>query len=265
MKNKEVYEFLNTLAPYDMQCEWDNSGLMAGSLENETDSIMLCLDCTNDVIEQAVANNCKLIVCHHPLIFHPAKCIESGTPLYNAIKNDITVISAHTNLDMAEGGVNDVLCEKLGIENIEKLFAEGVPIMRMGEMQFDSAKDLASFCSEKLAQSIGNDFPSFTESKYNCVKLYDSGKPVKKVAVCGGAGGEYIPEAFNAGCDTFVTGEAKHHEFLEAKRLGINLIVAGHFSTEVHVLRALCENLLKAFPKHAICIAYEECPYETVI
>lgn len=250
MKIKEVYDFLNTLAPYDMQCEWDNSGLMAGSLENETDSIMLCLDCTNDVIEQAVANNCKLIVCHHPLIFHPAKCIESDTPLYNAIKNDITVISAHTNLDMAEGGVNDVLCEKLGIENVEKLFAEGVPFMRMGDAEFESATEFASFVAKTLGE------PG------HC---HDAGKKVRKVAVCGGAGGEYIPEAYNAGCDTFVTGEAKHHEFLDAARLGINLIVAGHFSTEAPVLESLCDRLLRAFPKHPIFIAHEECPYITVV
>lgn len=250
MKIREVYEFLDSLAPYETQCPWDNSGLMAGSLENEADSLLLCLDCTNDVIEQAVANDCKLIICHHPLIFNPVKRVEENTPLYNAIKHGITVISAHTNLDMAVGGVNDALCERLEIKNVQPLFAEGVPIMRMGETDFENAKDFAAFCSEKLG---------------NSVKLADSGKKVKKVAVCGGAGGEYIYEAFAAGCDTFVTGEAKHHEYLDAKRLGINLLVAGHFSTEVPVLSSLCDKLLKAFPKHTICIVHEECPYETVV
>lgn len=265
MKIKEVYDFLNTIASYETQCAWDNSGLMTGSLDGETESIMLCLDCTNDVIEQAVANNCKLIVCHHPLIFSHLKAVETDTPVYNAIKHDITVISAHTNLDMADGGVNDVLCEKLGIKNVQKFFADGVPLMRMGDVKETSAKDFASFCSEKLAENISNDFPSFAEIKRNCVKLSDSGKPVRKVAVCGGSGGEYIFDALNAGCDTFVTGEAKHHEYLKAKRLGINLIVAGHFSTEVPVLRALCDKLLRAFPKYAVCIAYEESPYITVV
>lgn len=250
MKIKEVYDFLNTVAPYDTQCEWDNSGLMTGSLDGEAESIMLCLDCTNDVIEQAVANDCKLIVCHHPLIFNPVKSVERDTPLYNAIKNDITVISAHTNLDMADGGVNDVLCEKLRLKNTEKLFAEGVPLMRIGDAEFASATEFASFAAKTLGEPV------------HC---HDAGKKVKKVAVCGGSGGEYVADALKAGCDTFVTGEAKHHEFLEAARLGINLIVAGHFSTEVPVLEALCDKLLRAFPKHPVCIAYEECPYITVV
>lgn len=250
MKIKEVFDFLDTIAPYETQCVWDNSGLMTGSLEGETESIMLCLDCTNDVIEQAVANNCRLIISHHPMIFSSLKAVETDTPVYNAIKNDITVIAAHTNLDMADSGVNDVLCEKLGIKNAEKLFADGVPLMRMGEMKFDSATEFASFVSKTLGESV------------HCS---DSGKRVRKVAVCGGSGGDLAVDAFLAGCDTLVTGEAKHHEYLEAKRLGINLIVAGHFSTERIVLETLCDKLLRAFPKHAVCVAFEESPYITVV
>lgn len=250
MKIREVYDFLNSVAPYNTQFGWDNSGLMTGTLEKDVDSVMLCLDCTNDVIEQAVANNCKLIVSHHPLIFMPLKCVESDTPVYNAIKNDITVLSCHTNLDMANDGVNDMLCKTLDINNVEHLFAEGVPIMRMGEVCEMNANDFAVFIKDKLD---------------NGVKFADCGKNVKKVAVCGGAGGEYIRDALNAGCDTFVTGEAKHHEYLEAKRVGINLFVAGHFSTEKTVLENLCEKILKAFPGHSVYTAFEECPYETVV
>lgn len=267
MKIREIYDFLNTVAPYDTQFGWDNSGLMTGSPEDEADSVMLCLDCTNDVIEQAAANGCRLIICHHPLIFSPLKSVEKGTPLYNAIKNDITVISAHTNLDMAQDGVNDVLCERLKLKNTQPLFAEGLPLMRMGETAETGAKRFAASVRRALAESFcEKNFPALSAKKAcDSVKLYNAGKTVQRVAVCGGAGGEYIKEAFDAGCDTFVTGEAKHHEFLEAKRLGINLIVAGHFSTEIPVLEKLCDSILKKFPKLEVLTAYEECPYETVV
>lgn len=250
MKIKEIYGFIDSIAPYNTQCEWDNSGFMCGDMNKDVNSVMLCLDCTNDVIEQAIAKNCRLIVCHHPLIFAPVKRVCGETPLYNAIKNDITVISGHTNLDMADEGVNEVLSEKLGLSDCEKLFAEGAPFMRMGNVKEQSATDFASFVAKKLS---------------NGAEVYDSGRKVHKVAVCGGAGGEYIPESFYAGCDTFVTGEAKHHERLEAQRLGINLIVAGHFSTEVPVIQKLSEKLTEAFPDVEFCVASEESPCKTVV
>lgn len=250
MKIKEIYEYLDSIAPYDTQCEWDNSGLMCGSLDTETDSVMLALDCTNDVVKQAAVNDCPLIVCHHPLIFKPVKSVEYGTPLYNAVREGITVISCHTNLDMAKGGVNDVLANILGLQNVRELYAENRPFMRMGETSYSDVKDFAVFCGETLN---------------NKVNFHDEGRIVKKVAVCGGAGGEYIPEAYNAGCDTYVTGEAKHHEYLLAETLGINLIVAGHYSTENPVIKALREKLTEAFPECAAVIAHQERPYETVI
>ena len=132
----------------------------------------------------------------------------------------------------------------------EKLFAEGAPFMRMGNVAEQSAADFASFVAEKLG---------------NGAEVYNSGRIVNKVAVCGGAGGEYIPEAFYAGCDTFVTGEAKHHERLEAQRLGINLIVAGHFSTEIPVINKLSEKITQAFSDIDVYIASEESPCKTVV
>ncbi len=250
MKIREIYDFLDSIAPYNTQCEWDNSGFMCGDMDKDVNSVMLCLDCTNDVIEQAIAKNCRLIVCHHPLIFAPVKRVYGETPLYNSIKNEITVISAHTNLDMADEGVNDVLAEKLGLSDCEKLFAEGAPFMRMGNVKEQSATDFACF----VAKVLGNG-----------AEVYDSGRNAHKVAVCGGAGGEYITEAFYSGCDTFVTGEAKHHERLEAQRLGINLIVAGHFSTEVPVVQKLSEKLKEAFPDTDVYTASEESPCKTVV
>lgn len=250
MKISQVYNFLDTIAPYNTQLPWDNSGLMVGNIDREVKSVLLCLDCTNDVIRQAVSKGINLIISHHPLIFRPVSSIKEGTPIYNAIKNDITVISAHTNLDIAHCGVNDALCHALNIENVKPLVAENVPIMRVGEVSSCSVKQFANFCRKVLD---------------NSVKYVDCNGNVEKVAVCSGAGGEYIYDVANAGVDTFVTGEAKHHEYLDAKRLGVNLIVAGHFATEKVVLKSLGEKMRNAFPDCIIETADEKNPYETVV
>ena len=251
MKIREIYDFIDSFAPYNTQLEWDNSGFMCGDLNGETETVMVCLDCTNEVIEQAMEEDgCRLIICHHPLIFSPLKKIEAGTPVYNAIKNGITVISAHTNLDMADGGINDVLCDKLKLENVQKLYADGVPLLRIGEAQEQPLIPFAAYVSKRL----------------KCfAPVFDAGRTVKKVAVCGGAGGEYIADVFNAGCDTYVTGEVKHHEALEAKRLGINLIAAGHFFTEAVALEQFCYKILCAFPGLRAQIARRENPFTAVV
>lgn len=250
MKAAEIYSFLNSYAPYSSQLPWDNSGFMTGSPEDEADCVTLSLDCTNDVLRQMTENGSSLLVCHHPLIFTPLKKIKTNSPPYNAVKYGITVISCHTNLDIAEDGVNDALARKIGLCVTEKICAEGAPIMRKGVCKETALTDFARLCAERLN---------------NSVKLYDSGKSVKNVAVCGGAGGEYIEIAAMSGCDTFVTGEAKHHEFLNAASLGINLIAAGHFATERPVIETLEEKLREAFPYLRVISAKENNPYKTVI
>lgn len=250
MKVKDVFDFLDAAAPYDTQCRWDNSGLMTGAYSAEVNGIAVALDCTLDVIKEAKANCCNLIVCHHPLIFKPVSHIDADSPLYEAVKNEINVLSCHTNFDMADGGVNDVLAELLLLKNIKIMMAEGKPLMRSGETSFDSAGDFAAFCARKLD---------------NSVKFYDAGSSVKNVAVCSGAGGEYVTDAFHAGCDTLVTGEAKHHEYLDAENLHMNLITAGHFSTENPAMEKLKLKLEQAFPDEKIIFIHGKCPYETVI
>lgn len=250
MKVKDIFDFLDAMAPYDTQCSWDNSGLMTGSYSARVSGIAVALDCTLDAIMDAKTNHCNLIVCHHPLIFKPVSHVDSGTPLYEAVKNEISVISCHTNFDMADGGVNDVLAELLQLKNIKKMMAEGKPLMRSGKTDFDSVDDFASFCARKLG---------------NSVKFYDAGRSVKNVAVCSGAGGEYVMDAFHAGCDTLVTGEAKHHEYLDAVNLGVNLIVAGHYSTENPAMEILTKRMIQAFPDMKIIFDKGAVPYETVI
>lgn len=250
MTVKNIYDFLDSIAPYSDMCGWDNSGFNLGDMNGEVCGIAVALDCTNDVLDEAERNGCNLIVCHHPLIFNPLKKLEFGTPVCNAAAKGVNVISCHTNFDMADGGVNDVLADILKLKNVEKLYAEGKPLMRVGETDSQSGKVFAEFCSENLN---------------NAVKFFDSGKKVQKIAVCSGAGGEYVFEAAEAGCDTLVTGEAKHHEFLDAENLKINLVVAGHYSTENPAMKVLQNKLKTAFPDEKVVFIIGKRPYETVI
>lgn len=250
MKVREIYDYLNSIAPYDTQCQWDNSGLAAGSPEMSVSGIMTALDCTNSIIEQAKEKNCSLIVTHHPLIFSSLKTVEKDTPVYNAVKNDIAVLSAHTNYDMAQGGVNDVLGELLELENIGVLYGEGLPIMRAGEKYFKNAGQLAEYLTKVLKGPV---------------KYTDGGGEIKKIGLCGGSGGEYAAEALNQGCDAFITGEAKHHEFLEAQRLGISLFAAGHYHTENPAAEALYKRLKNAFPDCPVYLGKQASPYKTAL
>lgn len=242
MTGREILNYLDSIAPYSQQCSWDNSGFMIGDMDEPCYKILVCLDCTNDVVAQGVKMGADIIVSHHPVIFSGLKSIEADTPVYNAIKNNIAVLSCHTNYDAAIGGINDTLAQVLELSNIAPVEADGVAIMRTGEKSFATACEAAAFVGKRLD----------TYCEY-----YDCGKAPFKICVCGGAGGEYAKEALLSGCDTFITGEAKHHERLECANLGINLIVAGHFSTERVGMQQLA-NQLRAHFGDCVILANEQ-------
>ena len=219
MKIKEIYDFLNEIAPFDTAAEWDNTGFSVGSLDGDVNKIILSLDVTNDVIEKALQNGAQLVITHHPLIFDGVKSIEKGSTVYNAVKSGITFISSHTCLDKAAGGVNDCLAAAVGITNLSKCQSD--EFLMIGDIAPASADCFAL----KIKKALGGKI-SFT----------DSGNSIKRVAVCSGSGGDLIFNAYKEGADAFLTGEAKHHEMLASSELGISLFVAGHYETENIVL-----------------------------
>lgn len=244
---KDIYAFLDRKAPFSYQMSYDNSGFLVGRGETEVDRLMVSLDITGEVVNEALETGCQLIVSHHPVIFHPAKTITDGDPtgrvLLALTENRVAAICAHTNLDAAAGGVNDALAEKLGLQNIVFLCEEGracdgtsYGIGRVGEVHgFNDARSFAAFVREALnAQGL---------------RLEDAGKPVCKVAVGGGACGNMLSDAAALGCDTFVTADVKYNVFLDARAMGVNLIDAGHFSTEDVVCPVLARWLEGAFPQ----------------
>ncbi len=222
MKVKDIYDYLNSIAPFDTAALWDNTGLSVGSLEKEVKSVLISLDASNGVIEKAKKIGADLVLTHHPLIFDPVKAVLEGTPLYNAVKSGVTFISSHTCLDKADNGVNSTLAEKTGIEKLYQ--SEVDEFLKIGEIKEQTTREFAESVKNALGGGVAYTNPE---------------KLIKKVAVCSGSGGDLIFAALQAGVDALLTGEAKHHEYLASCDLGISLITAGHFETE----NIICEKL----------------------
>ena len=247
----DILTFLETLAPASLKMEWDNVGLLCGSKSTEVTKILVALDPFEGVCKEAADVGAQLIVTHHPLIFRAPNAITDETSIGRSImflcRHGISAVNAHTNLDVAPGGVNDVLAEKLNLQNIVTL-EDG--LLRMGEVD---KMPLESFLAQ-VKETLG----------CQGLRYVDSGKPVKKVAVGGGSCAGALMEALAAGCDTFVTSDIKYNQFWDAYDVGMNLIDAGHFHTENPIVPVLAEKLQTAFPEievrisetHTDCMKY---------
>ena len=247
---RDIEEYLYTWAPRDLAESWDNVGLLVGDPEAEVRRILVALDITSRVVEEAVEKNCQLIVAHHPVMncaWHQVQTIRTddrqGRVLTELIRHGIAAICMHTNLDAAEGGVNDLLAEKLGLSGLEMLTEE--KIGRIGTLKCEIP--LVEF-THSVIKSLG----------CNGLRFVDAGRPVHRVAVGGGACGCYIAQAIAACCDTFVTSDLKYNDFLDTE--GMNLIDAGHFPTENVVCPALRDRLAEAFPTaDVLCSTSHSC------
>ena len=234
MRIKEIYDFLNEKFPVNTACDFDNVGLLIGNKNRSVTKVLVALDCTLNVVEEAIALGAELIVTHHPVIFTPLKKIDLDDKLSKLIQNKISVISMHTNLDQGENGVNDCLCEKVGLKNVKSFIAEDGYVLKIGETENISADDFAL----KLKESLGG-----------VVRYTDSGKPIKNVMVCSGSGASFLNEAVLSGADALLTADVKHSAFIEAMDKGVTLFDAGHFETEDVVVNPLCQMLEKRFEK----------------
>lgn len=226
IKVKDIYDYLDEIAPFACQEEWDNSGLLVGDFDNEVKKIAVVLDVSCAVMEQAIAENVDLIISHHPLIFKPVKNFLSDSIAYQLAINGISVISTHTCFDCADGGVNDVLCEMLNMRNIAVLptnIASSATV-RVGFVDETTAEELAENVSSSLRTNV-----SFVSGR----------EKIKTVAVCTGSGSDFIGEVLAHSIDAFITGEASYHTMLTAEENGLTVITAGHFETEKPAMEEL--------------------------
>ncbi len=231
----EVLGFLDEIYPFDLAFEGDNVGLQCGELESEVRNIVLSLDPLIGAIDFALTEGANLLITHHPLIFSPLRRIASSPALIKAIKADVNIISLHTNLDVAFGGVNDYLVFKLGFEGVRVLEEKGEgSIARWAELTLPKTlKELAQEVAEKLETPVRF--------------LGNPDKVVRKVVTCSGKGESLLPLVKEKGADVFITGDVGYHSALMAIELGINLIDATHEATERVILLPLKEKLEKKF------------------
>lgn len=257
----DVLMFIESLAPKSMKESWDNVGLLCGSAKQEVTKIMVALDPFESVCKEAADWGADLLVTHHPVIFQPAKSITDddgvGRAILQLIRSNISAINAHTNLDCAPGGVNDVLAAKVGLADVAVLNPNGVDAegCQWGLLRHGTVAEQSLVCfMEQVKSALGCDG----------LRYVDGGKPVRRVAVGGGSCAGALREVRDAGCDTFVTADIRYNQFWDAQELGVNLIDAGHFCTENPVVAVLAEKLQAAFPdvdvkiskNHADCMKF---------
>ena len=228
----EVYHAIDQFAPFALAEEWDNSGILAGSEDQKVTAVLCALDLNQKVIEEAVRKGANLIVTHHPILFRGRKNLREddgqGRMLCALVRNHIALIAAHTNFDNANPGVNDALATCIGLRDICAL-ENG---MRIGKSEQDN---LGSFV-EHVGKALGGPVRCYGEAD----------RPIRSVAVLGGAGGDFAQQALKAGADVYLTGEISHHVAWDAYESGLCVLEAGHAATELPAVEMLAEALQKA-------------------
>lgn len=243
MKISEIAKCIENIAPLNIQESYDNCGLLIGHSDDEVSKILLCLDVTEEVLQEAITEKCDLIVSHHPVIFFGLKKIDTKSLVYQAIQNKIAIYSAHTSLDSAHFGVSTILGEKLGLQNFKTLKKNAVDenfgLGVIGE--FQTALSELDFLD--LVKNVCK-IPVVKHSKLQ-------GKSIKTVALCGGGGSDLRPDAIAQNADAYVSSDFKHWEF-HTMNTPLLLVDAGHFETEQFAMDILQAEISKHFPNIAI-------------
>ncbi|MBQ9151005.1 MAG: Nif3-like dinuclear metal center hexameric protein [Clostridia bacterium] len=246
----ELYNALEAILPRSLSCDWDNDGISCCPDPNApVKGILIALDPTEDALNAAIEGGCNVILTHHPMLFRGLKTVDGhdtgSRKVIRMIGAGITAMSFHTRLDAADGGVNDLLAARLGLQDVEPFGDDGnpagKPIGRVGNLPHAVSAD------------------AFIEAVKNALDLpalvfAGCGKPVRRVAVLGGAGEDDIAAAVAAGADTYVTGELKYHQLCDAPYGEINLIMAGHYHTEAPVLDYLATLCDEVCPEVTVCV-----------
>ncbi|PKM63389.1 MAG: Nif3-like dinuclear metal center hexameric protein [Firmicutes bacterium HGW-Firmicutes-21] len=233
---KNIIEYFDSVLPKTLSEDWDNDGVMVLPDGNaDIKKALIALDATSLSIERAKSIGAELIITHHPLVFSPFASLSADDPygkrVIECIKNNITVLSYHTRLDEVCGGVGDCFAALAGLRNMEKM----QPCGRIGVLENEmSYKEF----TEHIKRALG----------LGKISGVNSNGKIKRVAVIGGSGKDFITDAKKAGADTFLTGEVNHSGLIEAKELGLNVVCGTHYATENIILPRIKELLFERFP-----------------
>lgn len=240
----EVKAALERFSPLPLQEDWDNAGLQVGLTTEEVSGVVLCLDVTEAVVAYAVERSCNLIVSHHPLIFRPLKHVSDGTMVerivMQALKAGITILSMHTNLDNAYGGVSYTMAEKLQLTDVRFLAPKGTT-------PSDGGSGVIGTLREPLA---AEDFISLLKTTFAAQCVMTNAllqRPIHRVALCGGSGAFLAEEAIRQQADAFVTGEMHYHEYFDREQQ-IMLCIIGHYESEQYAVNRMAEVIHEALP-----------------
>lgn len=251
MKIKEVIKALERFAPLPLQESWDNAGLQVGLTEAEVSGALLCLDVTEQIVDEAASKGCNLIVSHHPLIFRKLARLTGEDyvqrSVMKALANGIVILSMHTNMDNARGGVNFKIAEKLGLQNVRFMNPRVVDGVECG----------SGVIGEWEEPIAADDFIIMLKKRF-CVECVETNqllrRPIKTVAMCGGAGAFLVDEAVAAGADAFLTGEMHYHEFF-GREQQIQIAVIGHYQSEQFTSEVFRDIIESECPGVKCCIA----------
>jgi dinuclear metal center YbgI/SA1388 family protein len=246
MKIRQIINYLESVAPLSLQEDYDNSGLIIGNEEDEVLDALICLDCTEAVVDEAIKKKCNLIIAHHPIVFKGLKKFTGKNyverVVLNAIQNNIAIYAIHTNLDNVSEGVNKRICEKLGLSNC-KFLAVKLPSLAGEESGVRAGSGMIGTLSRPMTEiAFLNKVKKVMKAK--SVKYTNlTGKKVSKVAVCGGSGSFLLEHAIAAKADVFVTSDFKYHQFFDADN---KVVIAdiGHYESEQFTME-LIRDLLK--------------------
>ncbi|APM38335.1 Nif3-like dinuclear metal center hexameric protein [Clostridium kluyveri] len=253
LRVEDIHNIIEKYAPSILKESYDNVGLMVGDMKSEVTSILIALDCTLEVIEEAKRNKCNLILTHHPLLFKRPDSVTTdtltGRKILELIRNNINVYSAHTNLDSVQGGINDIIMELLQLNcchiidpsDIEDCVGDNCGIGRVSELKVPIT--LGELCN-KVKNNLNISMLRYSGSE---------SKIINKIAVINGSGESYFNSAKLLGVDCIITGDTTYHYVSDFQEEGIAVIDAGHFETEWPAMRKIAEVLMQKMESNGFC------------